>query len=253
MDYIIHTPEEIEAIRIAAAATAKVREEVATVARAGMTTKELDDLAGLFIRETGGVSAFLGYHGFPGQICISVNEEVVHGIRSPSRVLQDGDIVSIDLGISLNGGIGDTAKSFVIGGEPTKKQQLLLEKTEEALMAGIAAGIAGNYIRDISAAVEKVAKGARLGVVRDYVGHGVGTALHEPPEVPNFVSRKKGPKLVPGMVLAIEPMFNLGTHKVRVESDGWTVTTRDKKLSAHFEHIILITENKPEILTWQKK
>jgi methionyl aminopeptidase len=252
-EYVIHTPQEIEGIRIAAAATAGVRDEVAAIARVGMSTKELDDLAGMFIRETGGTSAFLGYHGFPGQICISVNDEVVHGIGTPQRIIEEGDIVSIDLGVKINGCIGDTATSFVVGRTPTKQQKVLLDKTKEALMAGIDAAVAGNYIRDISAAVEGVAKKARLGVVRDYVGHGVGCELHEPPEVPNYVSRKKGPKLLPGMVLAIEPMFNLGTHKVKIKSDGWTVVTRDKKLSAHFEHIVLITENKPEILTWQKK
>ncbi len=250
---VIHTPVEIEAIRKAAAATAFVRDEVARQCRAGMSTKELDMLAGAVIAQTGGTSAFLGYYDYPGQICISVNEEVVHGIGRPDRILLDSDIVSIDVGVKLGGGIGDTALTFTLGGEVSSDVKRLLEGTKLALEKGIAAALPGNTVRDISRAVESVAKEYKLGVVRDYVGHGCGTKLHELPEVPNFVGHSAGPKLVPGMVLAIEPMLTLGTWRVNTDRhDHWTVRTQDGKWAAHFEHLVLITENKPEILTWQK-
>lgn len=249
--FVIHGEDEIRRIRKAAQAAAMVREELTRLARPGMTTKNLDDLAGSIIATTGGTSAFLGYRGFPGQICISLNEEVVHGIGSPQRVMKEGDLLSLDIGVKLDGGVGDTAKSFCLG-ETTPEVSMLLETTELALMEGIKEAITGNYVGDISAAVEKVAKKAGLGIVREYVGHGCGTQLHEPPEVPNFVTRNRGPRLVPGMVLAIEPMLNLGTHKVVTASDNWTVSTLDGKLSAHFEHMVYITQKEPEILTWLK-
>jgi len=250
---VIHTPEEIVRIRRAAQLTAGVRDEVARLAAPGMTTKELDELAGSLIAATGGESAFLNYAGYPGNICISVNDEVVHGIGRQSRVLLPTDIVSIDLGVRIGGACGDTALTFGLGAEIPPDVQNLLEATRRALAAGIAAALPGNYIRDISAAVEDVARKARVGVVRDYVGHGCGIKLHEPPEVPNFVSSSRGPKLEPGMVLAIEPMFNLGTYKVTTDRmDGWTVRTADGKVAAHFEHMVLITEKEPEILTWPK-
>ncbi|NCC69350.1 MAG: type I methionyl aminopeptidase, partial [Clostridia bacterium] len=213
-NFVIHREDEIRAIRKAAHAAATVREKLIQLVRPGMTTKNLDDLAGSLIASTGGTSAFLGYRGFPGQICISLNEEVVHGIGSNQRILNEGDLVSLDIGVKLDGGVGDTAKSFCLGRIPAPDESMLLENTELALMEGIKEAKAGNYVGDISAAVEKVAKKAGLGVVREYVGHGCGTLLHEPPEVPNFVTGNRGPRLVPGMVLAIEPMFNLGTHKV---------------------------------------
>lgn len=251
---VIHSPDEIVAIRRAAAAAAQVREELPLMVRPGMTTKFIDELAGGLIARTGGRSAFLGYRGYPGQICISVNDEVVHGIGSPDRVVEAGDVLSLDIGVSIDGGIGDNATTFVVGGvDPGVDVRRLLEYTERALMAGIAQAVTGNYVRDISAAVEKVAREAGLGVVREYVGHGCGTSLHEPPEIPNFVTAFRGPCLEPGMVLAIEPMFNLGSHKVRTCSDMWTVKTLDGSVSAHFEHMVLITENEAEILTCQKK
>ena len=250
---VIHTPEEIVRIRRAAQLTASVRDDVARLAVPGMTTRELDDLAGSLIAATGGESAFLGYGGFPGNICISVNDEVVHGIGRPDRVLLPTDIVSIDLGVRIDGACGDTAVTFGLGAPMPPAVQNLVEATRRALAAGIAAARAGNYIRDISAAVEEVGRRARVGVVRDYVGHGCGIKLHEPPEVPNFVSAAKGPQLEPGMVLAIEPMFNQGSFKVKTDRiDGWTVRTSDGLPSAHFEHMVLITENEPEILTWPK-
>ncbi|MST96399.1 type I methionyl aminopeptidase [Victivallaceae bacterium BBE-744-WT-12] len=251
-DQVIHTPEEIARIRLAAAVTAQVRDEIAAQARPGMTTFDLDQLAGELIRATGGKSAFLGYRGYPGNICISVNDEVVHGIGTPDRILLDTDIVSIDVGIELDGGIGDTALTFGFG-ELTPDLKRLLHGTKEALMAGIKQAKRGNCIRDISQAVESTAKRHRLGVVREYVGHGCGVKLHEPPEVPNFVGFGRGALLVPGMVICIEPMLNLGTHKVTTDShDHWTVRTRDGACAAHFEHMVLITENESEILTWPK-
>ncbi len=252
-NFVIHSPGEAEGIRKAAKVTATVREQIVSLARPGMSTKALDEAAGALIASTGGKSAFLGYRGFPAQICISLNDKVVHGIGTHTEIMNAGDVVSVDIGVNIDGFIGDTAKSFVVDEKPIQPEvEMLLEKTEEALMAGVNAARPGNYIRHISAAVENVARKAKLGVVREYVGHGCGVRLHEPPEIPNFVSRNKGPKLVPGMVLAIEPMFNLGTHKVVTESDYWTVRTLDGKISAHFEHMVLVTENEPEILTWLK-
>ncbi len=251
-DFVVHSEEEVRGIREAAAITAQVRDQVAVAARAGMTTKALDEIAGSLIAATGGTSAFLGYRGYPANICISVNDQVVHGIACNTLFLKTGDVVSVDIGVNYNGFVGDTATSFVIGESPGKDIDLLLVNTEKALLEGVKAARAGNYIRDISAAVEAVAKKAGLGVVREYVGHGCGVKLHEPPEIPNFVSRHAGPKLRPGMVLAIEPMFNLGTYRVFTEADRWTVRTVDGKVSAHFEHMVLVTEKEPEILTCQK-
>ena len=251
-NYVIHTEDEIERIRYAAELTAQVRDQIKELARPGMSTYELDQIAGSLITDTGGTSAFLGYGGFPNNVCISLNDVVVHGIGRPDVIMQEDDIVSIDVGVCFDGGIGDSAITFPLKDTVPKDTDRLLKNTQKSLMAGIAKAKAGNYVRDISAAVEKVAKSARLGVVREYVGHGCGTKLHEPPEVPNFVCSQKGPRLRPGMVLAIEPMLNLGSHKVFTEPDQWTVRTVDHSLSAHFEHMVLITENEPEILTWPK-
>ncbi|MDD5697277.1 MAG: type I methionyl aminopeptidase [Victivallaceae bacterium] len=251
-NYVIHTAEEIARIRQAAQLTARVRDQVRELVRPGMSTCELDRIAGTLIAATGGTSAFLGYNGFPGNICISVNDEVVHGIGRPDRILAETDIVGLDIGITYDGGVGDTAVTFALGREVPEDVKRLLENTEKALMAGIGRAKAGNHVCDISAAVEKAAKAARLGIVREYVGHGCGTKLHEPPEVPNFFCGQRGPELRPGMVLAIEPMLNLGSYKVFTETDRWTVRTADKSWSAHFEHMVLITENEPEILTWPK-
>jgi methionyl aminopeptidase len=250
---IIHTPEEIARIRRAAQATALVRDRLAEQTVPGMSTLELDRLAGKMIAETGGRSVFLGYHGFPGQICISVNDEVVHGIGRADRILSPDDIVSIDLGIALDGACGDTAVTFALRPDVPPATAKLIENTRRALDAGIARAISGNYIRDISAAVESTAHKSGLAVVRDFVGHGCGIRLHEPPEIPNFTTPARGARLVPGMVLAIEPMLNLGSYRVTIDADdGWTVRTKDGSLSAHFEHMILITEQEPEILTWPK-
>ncbi len=252
-EFIVHTPREIEGIRRAAAAAAYVREKVAELVRPGMSTRQVDEMADSLIQAQGGKPAFLGYHGYPGFICISVNDEVVHGIGRPDRILMNGDIISLDIGVDLDGCIGDTAKTVIVGSNPSPDVARLLEFTEKSLLAGIAEAKVGNHVMHISRAVEKVAKSAKLGIVREYVGHGCGTRLHEPPEVPNYASFSKGPKLVPGMILAIEPMLNLGSHKVYTEPDKWTVRTYDGSLSAHFEHMVLITEKEPEILTCLKK
>ena len=251
-DYVLYTPGEISGIRIAAQATAQVRDELASMITPGMTTAEVDELAGRLIAATGGTSSFLNYNGFPAQICISVNDVVIHGIASPAQVLQTGDLVSLDLGVTINGCTGDSAVSFIVGRAPDPDEARLLETTREALMAGIEAAVAGNHIRDISRAVERCAVAGHLGIVREFVGHGCGSRLHEPPDIPNYNCGRPGPRLQPGMVLAIEPMFTLGSPKVRVAADGWTVHTCDGKKSAHFEHMVLITDKQPEILTWRK-
>ena len=250
---VIHTPAEVVAIRAAARATAWVRDELGGAVRPGMTTLELDRLAGELIRQTGGKSAFLGYRGFPGQVCISVNDEVVHGIGRADRVLLPGDLVSLDVGVRLGIGIGDTATTICVGGAPGTVQERLLRVTRDGLAAGIAAARAGNDVCEIGCAVQRVVEAAGFGVVRDFVGHGCGLQLHEPPEVPNFATKPKGPVLRPGMVLAIEPMVNAGTERVTVDGyDHWTVRTEDGSLSAHFEHLVLVTEQEAEILTCPK-
>lgn len=247
--FIIHTPEEIARIRVAAHLTALARDQIAASIQEGMSTKELDMIAGAVIRSLGGKPTFLGYGGFPANICISLNDVVVHGIASNSQIIQKGDIVSIDVGVTFDGATGDTALSVYVGGEPDADNQRLLDGTRLALEAGIAAAKNGNCMRDLSGAVEKVGQAHKLGIVRDFVGHGCGIRLHEPPDVPNFTTPGSGVKLLPGMVLAIEPMFNLGTYKVYVEKDNWTVRTADGKRSAHFEHMVLIGEDQTEVLT----
>ena len=240
-------------IRIAAQAAATVKNQLAEMVRPGMSTKEIDNLASALISSTGGRSAFLGYRGFPGQICISVNDEVVHGIGSETRILGYGDLLSLDIGVNINGYIGDNAITiFVGGGEQPSDIERLMSGTKTSLEAGINAALPGNRIRDISVAVERTAKRFNLTIVQEYVGHGCGLELHEPPEIPNYKTAKPGPVLRPGMVLAIEPMLNLGKRNVITDKDGWTVRTKDGRLSAHFEHMVLVTKEYPEILTWQK-
>ena len=249
----VHTPEEIGRIRRAAAVTAQVRDMIAESIRPGMTTIDVDMRAGELIRASGGKSAFLNYHGYPGNICISVNDEVVHGIARPDRVIGPRDIVSIDVGVEFDGALGDTAVTVSMETHPSAEIRRLLEGTRAALKQGIEAARCGRRVGDISRAVEMAARRSHLGIVREYVGHGCGIHLHEPPEVPNYSGWGGGPVLVPGMVLCIEPMLNLGTERIVVDRrDGWTVRTHDGAWSAHFEHMVLITDSEPEILTWQK-
>jgi methionyl aminopeptidase len=248
---VIHTLDEIEGIRKAAATTANILETVLADVRPGVSLNALDQRAAELMDEAGVVSAFKGYHGFPSEVCISVNDEVVHGISCRDRTIQMGDIVSIDCGTRRDGFIGDTAKTVSVG--PAIGQIAnLMAITEKSLMAGINAARSGNTVWDIGMAIENVVSGAGFKVVRDFVGHGVGLKLHEPPEVPNYPSAKSRERLYPGMVLALEPMVNIGDHRVKIDDDGWTVRTIDGGWSAHFEHMILITENQPEILTWPK-
>ena len=249
---VIHTEREISGIRKAAAATAGVRDRLAAAIRPGMTTLTIDQLAKGLIQQTGGVSAFHGYRGFPGQVCISLNDEVVHGIGRAERLVGPGDLVKIDVGVRLDGYIGDTAVTVCAGACADPAARRLVDATRNALERGIEAARGGGHVGDIGRAVERIVKAAGFSVVRDFVGHGCGCDLHEPPEVPNFESSRKGPRLRPGMVLAIEPMVNMGDAGVLVEDDRWTVRTVDGSLSAHMEHMVLITDREPEILTWPK-
>jgi methionyl aminopeptidase len=243
----IKTPAEIEKMRAAGHAAAIVRDRLAAMVAPGVTTGEIDRAAGEFMAELGCKSAFLGYRGFPGQTCISVNEEVVHGIGGPRR-LNYGDLVKIDTGVILNGWIGDTAISVPCGALDPETERLCAA-TKRILESAIPFARAGHRLGELSNYIETEALKQGLGVVREFVGHGVGRKLHEEPQIPNYGRKTSGPKLQAGMTLAIEPMINLGTEAVRILEDGWTVVTADGKPSAHFEHTILVTENEPEVLT----
>lgn len=213
----------------------------------GVTTEELDRFAEEFIRERGGIPAFKGYRGYPKTLCVSVNEEVVHGIPDKRR-LKEGDIVSLDLGVVIDGYYGDAAITVAVG-EVSEVAKRLIKVTEEALYKGIEQARPGNRLTDISHVIQRHVEEAGFSVVREFVGHGIGRQLHEEPQVPNFGPPNRGPLLEVGMVLAIEPMVNAGTWQVRISKNGWTVVTADGSLSAHFEHTVAITSNGPEILT----
>ena len=238
-------------MRVACNAAAEILAAVAREVQPGRTTGELNEVAAGLIVKFGGKSPFLGYKGYPGHICVSVNEEVVHGIPSKRRV-QYGDIVSLDVGIIVNGFVGDNATTVAVGVVEARTQQLL-RVTERALYAGIAAARAGNRVGDISNAVQTVVESEGFSVVREFVGHGVGRKMHEEPQIPNYGRAGDGPKLKPGMTLAIEPMINAGTSDVVMLSDGWTVVSADSAPSAHFEHTVLVTDAEAEILTWLRK
>lgn len=243
----IKTASELKRMRVACRLTAELREAVAARIHAGVTTAELDAFAADWIKERGYKSAFFGYNGYPAQICISINDVIVHGI--PGReIIQDGDIVSIDLGVAADGFIGDSALTVLVGDVKDEARQLC-EATKAALAAGIAAARHGARLGDVSAAIQRVGDAAKCGIVRDYCGHGIGRRMHEDPQIFNFGTAGKGPLLQSGMTLAIEPMFNAGTWKTKVMEDGWTVRTLDGKPSAHYEHTILVTPDGGEILT----
>ena len=244
---VIKTPLELEAMRRVNRMTARVRDELAAMVRPGITTLDLGNAAFELIRKLGGTSAFHGYHGFPGQICVSINDEVVHGIPG-RRVIKDGDIVSIDTGITFGGFIGDTAVT-VAAGEIDAEKRKLIEVTKAALDAGISKAIAGNRLGDISYAIQSVVEAAGFSVVREFVGHGIGRDMHEDPQIPNFGKAGHGPRLKPGMTLAIEPMVNIGGPKVKVLDDNWTAVTADGSASAHFEHTVAVGVTAAEILT----
>ncbi|MDQ3623059.1 MAG: type I methionyl aminopeptidase [Verrucomicrobiota bacterium] len=247
----IKNEREVEKMRAACRAASVVLDRISALVRPGVTTGEIDEAAADFMAEEHCRSAFLGYRNFPGQICISVNEEVVHGIGGTRRI-QYGDIVKIDCGVLKEGWVGDTANTVAVG-IIAENIQRLLRVTEEALDLAIRYAQSGRRLGDLCAAIEEKVVTNGYSVVREFVGHGVGRKLHEEPQVPNYGRRGTGPKLKPGMTLAIEPMVNMGTSAVRVLRDNWTVVTADGRPSAHFEHTVLITRGEPEILTWREK
>ena len=242
------TPDEIAIMRKAGRVVAEMHARIRDAVRPGVTTAELDRVGREVIERRGARSNFLGYHGFPAVICTSPNSMIVHGIPSESCVLEEGDIISIDCGAIVQGWHGDAA--FTMGvGSISESAEKLLRVTEEALWAGIRQMVEGNRISDIGHAVQTVAEGAGFSVVREYVGHAIGTAMHEKPEVPNYGDPGRGPKLRVGNVFAVEPMVNVGGPATRTLADGWSVVTADGSLSAHFEHTIAITDDGPEVLT----
>lgn len=244
---ILKTKEEIELLRENNLLVSKTLAELSKHIAPGVTTKELDAIGESFIRDHGAVPGFLGYNGFPASLCISVNEEVVHGIPSDYE-LKDGDIVSIDCGTILKGFYGDSAYTFQVG-EVDEEIKRLLEVTKEALRDGVAQAVVGNRIGDVSSAVQERAESNGYTIVRELVGHGLGRNMHEAPEVPNYGRRGRGPIMKEGLVICIEPMVNMGSRYVVFESDGWTVRTRDRKPSAHFEVAVAITSEGPDVLT----
>lgn len=244
----IKTPDEIKSMREAGKQLATVLQYLKDSLEVGMTTKELADMARAKLKQLGGKPSFLGYYGFPDVICISVNQEIVHGIPG-GRVIENGDIVSLDFGVTINDMITDSAISVVAGTTQDKAIPKLVSVTEEALMAGIAKAKDGVRVGQIANAIEAVLVKQQYGVVRDLVGHGVGHHLHEEPNIPNYGSPDSGPVLRSGMTIAIEPMATLGSHRVKTNNDGWTVESIDGSMSAHFEHTILITDTGAEILT----
>jgi methionyl aminopeptidase len=252
----IKTPEQIELMRRAGLVVARTLERLTEAVRPGVTTADLDKVAEESIRDEGATSNFLGYHGFPGRICTSVNDQIVHGIPSPSVVLREGDVISIDCGAIIEGFHGDAAVTVPVG-EISHDRRELLRVTEASLWHGMAAARLGGRLIDISRGVETYIRsqphpaGGEWGIVEEYVGHGIGTAMHQEPQVHNFVPPRapRGPRLTRGLALAIEPMVNLGTRRTRVLDDGWTVVTGDGAASAHFEHSFTLTDDGPFVLT----
>ena len=241
------TEEEIDLIRNSSLLVAKTHAEIAGLIKPGITTLALDKIAEEFIRDNGGIPAFKGYGGFPNTLCMSPNDQVVHGIPN-DKVLEDGEILSVDCGVVMNGYFGDSAFTYEVGKVDAEKKQLL-KVTKESLYKGIEMAVSGNRIGDIGYAVQKHVESFGYGVVRELVGHGVGKNLHESPEVPNYGRRGRGAKLQEGLVIAIEPMINMGTRKIMQHNDGWTITTIDNKPSAHFEHTIVVRKGEAEILS----
>lgn len=243
--------DELQTMAAAGAIVARVHEAVMEAARPGVTTADLDELAEGIIREAGATPSFKGYRGFPATLCTSVNNQIVHGIPSPKMVLKEGDVLSVDCGAILDGYHGDSAISVIVGGAHTAPEEVqrLVTETRRALWAGLRAARPGSRLGDIGHAVERFALRRGYGVVREYVGHGVGRALHEDPTVPNYGKPGRGLKISPGWVLAIEPMFNLGTQETATLEDGWTVVTADGAISAHWEHTVAVTEDGPWVLT----
>lgn len=244
---IVKTADELDRMRASGRVAARVRDALVRAVVPGVSTAELDCLARDLMAREGARSAFLGYRGFPGHICTSINEVVVHGIPGEQRV-QLGDLISIDVGVIVDGFVGDTAATAMVG--VTDRELIRLVKVaEQALAAGIAKAVSGGRLSDVSHAIEQESVKAGFSVVRDFVGHGIGRSMHEDPQIPNYGPPGRGPRLRPGMTLAIEPMLNQGGAEVEVMADGWTVKTRDRKPSVHVEHTVAVLENGPEILT----
>ena len=245
---ILKTERDLEQMRPAGAVAAMVLEETLSFVKPGVTTRQVDEFAAGRISHYGGKSAFLGYRKYPCHTCLSVNDEVVHGLAN-DRQLRFGDIVSVDCGVIYKGFIGDTARTIAVGGCGVSAQRLM-DVTRQALVEGIGQALSGNRVTDISRAIQTCVESNGYSVVREFVGHGVGRTMHEDPQVPNFVDARSNQWLRPGMTIAIEPMVNVGRPDVKILNDGWTVVTQDGSLSAHFEHTVLITDGAPEILTW---
>lgn len=248
MSVIIKTPSQIELMREAGRILAQVHDELEKIIEPGISTLEIDQAGEKLIRSFGCEPSFLNYNGYPASICVSVNEEVVHGIPSAKRILKEGDIVSLDAGVIYKGYHSDAARTHAVG-KISQEAAKLIEVTKQSFFEGIKFAKPGNHLHDISNAIGRYAESFGYGVVRDLVGHGIGSHLHEDPEIPNFVQKSRGIRLVPGMTLAVEPMINSGTYRVEWLDDDWTVVTRDGKLSAHYENTILITEDGCEILS----
>lgn len=246
----LKSAEEVELLRVSGRVAAEVLARLSREVRSGITTEELDAVGEKQIRDRGAEPVFIGYRGYRHATCISVNEEVVHGVPG-KKVLQEGDLVSLDVGVKIGGYIGDIAATFPVG-KISGKAEKLLRTGKEALQAAIRQARPGKHLGDISFAIQRLAEKNGFSVVRDLYGHGVGTGLHEDPLIPNYGQPGEGPELRPGMVLAIEPMLNVGGWRIKTQSDGWTVVTEDGSLSCHFEHTVLVTEGDPEILTWLK-
>jgi methionyl aminopeptidase len=244
----VKTEAEIASMRVAGKILAQVLQHVKTNAKAGMSTKDLDNLAHKEVKRLGGKPSFLGYEGYPDVLCVSVNDEVVHGLPHRGKILEEGDVVSIDFGVTIDGMITDGAITFVLG-EVSNEVKQLVATTEQALLTGIDVLRDGVRVGDVARAIQNVLERKNLGIVRDLVGHGVGHDLHEDPNIPNYGSSGTGPVLKKGMTIAIEPMATLGGHHVVVDPDGWTIRTKDRSLAAHFEHTVLITDKGAEILT----
>lgn len=248
MAITIKSAREIELMTEAGRILEIVHEEMKKALKPGMSTKDIDRIGEEVIRSYGCIPSFLNYHGYPASICVSVNEEVVHGIPSEKRIIKEGDIVSLDAGLIYKGYHSDAARTYGVG-EISKEAKNLIDVTRESFFEGMKYAKEGNYLFEISAAIGRYANSHGYGVVRDLCGHGIGTALHESPEIPNYEVLRRGPKLRAGMTLAIEPMINMGTWQVDFMDDGWTVLTRDRKLSAHYENTVLITKDEPVLLT----
>lgn len=244
----VKNENEIELMRESCRLLSIVHFELGQMIRPGITTADIDERGEKLIRQLGGIPNFLNYEGYPASICVSVNEEVVHGIPSKDRVLKDGDIVSLDAGLIYKGYHSDAARTYGVG-EISKEAQDLIDATKQSFFEGIKNARPGHRLYEIGAAIDDFITPFGYGIVEDLCGHGIGTHLHEDPMIPNFRVRKRGPKLKPGMTLAVEPMINMGTYEVEWLSDGWTVVTKDRKYSAHYENTILITQDEPEILT----